>query len=444
GRAAAGGGACGYGACYGAGSINGGPYHFKLELLDGYSVGNRDNQLMVGSEECDPNIPVTFGTPTATDACDQNPNITEIIHDDVSSPASGSIMHCRTWQAADACGNTSTCSQCITVVCPTTTTQLTPLLINSGELHCTQTDNFYGSSNNGHILCTGENSNEVKTWLLSAPYGDMIIGCGGNKLTLTAADASCLNSRLPSNGSDAVISGNNTCNSIVGIPLLSNGRFRDNLLSQTIALMLNTRMDVSLGDVRMAGQYLTIQDASGCDVTAVPSGSQRVYNLPQIVLTYLGANNKISDLIDLGNAALCGSFVPGPGTPSLGDIRKTIEILNKAFEGCKYLIGFSNTLRSGDYSGVSTGSSSLSVNAYPNPFNSQTTIEFTAAEASDNLKVEIFNATGSLVEVLFSGATKENMTYQVEFDGEKYPSGVYIYRVSTDVDAYFNKLILIK
>jgi hypothetical protein len=117
GHVATGSGLCGYGACYGAGDINGGPYHFKLESLDNHSLGNRDNQVMV-EPNCNTDIPVTFDTPTASDNCSDSPTIAVINSDALTINTDGSRTHCRTWSATDNCGNTSApCTQCITVIC---------------------------------------------------------------------------------------------------------------------------------------------------------------------------------------------------------------------------------------------------------------------------------------------------------------------------------------
>jgi len=116
GRLAMGDGTCGYGQCYGAGSIHGGPYHFKLDLLDGYSLGDRDNQIMVG-KMCDVETAVTFGTPSINDACDPKPVLTVANSDSSYYDAYGNKWHCRRWVASDACGRTAECSQCIEVTC---------------------------------------------------------------------------------------------------------------------------------------------------------------------------------------------------------------------------------------------------------------------------------------------------------------------------------------
>jgi hypothetical protein len=119
GRAAAGQGACGYGSCFGAADISGGPYHFKLGLLDGASLGDRDNQVMVTTPLCFVEMPVTFGTPTVTDNCDPTPQVDVIVSDSVSYDAQGAKTHCRTWRATDDCNNSSQCMQCIRVFCGT-------------------------------------------------------------------------------------------------------------------------------------------------------------------------------------------------------------------------------------------------------------------------------------------------------------------------------------
>ncbi len=63
--------------------------------------------------------PVVFGTPVVTDGC--SPGITaEIVSTTINPGINGTKIHCRTWKAVDACGNTSTCSQCITVLPPLT------------------------------------------------------------------------------------------------------------------------------------------------------------------------------------------------------------------------------------------------------------------------------------------------------------------------------------
>jgi hypothetical protein len=60
----------GWGTDCGAGSINGGPYHIKVDALDGGSVGSRDNQIMSGAV-----LPLQTPTMTTTPSADPTTNV---------------------------------------------------------------------------------------------------------------------------------------------------------------------------------------------------------------------------------------------------------------------------------------------------------------------------------------------------------------------------------
>ena len=369
--------------------------------------------------------PIVFGTPTVSDACDASPSLIETGTDTTANP-DGSTTFCRTWEASDDCGNVSSCSQCLTAICV-------------GNMYCGFTQGFWGNA--GGRDCHQNTTTEILTNLLST---QLVVGCNANTFTIGAGDVQCVLDRLPGGGPSAQIFGTNTCSSIVGIALHSGNpaRFRNTLLAQTITLMLNVRYDVNLGGLQLGGIYMSTIASTGCDTSAMPTGTLSVYNIPQTVITYLGSNNTVNDLIALANAALCGSYVPSAGQPTLGDINKALDALNQGFDECRFLINFSNTLRDGGT--VSQGAKGFGMIAYPNPFNSMTSIEFTTEKASDNLKLEIFTSTGQLVATLFNGPVKESSVYKVDFDGTKLSGGVYTYRVSTETDSYFDKLILIK
>jgi hypothetical protein len=375
--------------------------------------------------ECaDLNDPWSFTDPQSSDNCG-TPTVVVTDSTGVVNP-DGSEDHCKTWTATDACGNTSTCTQCIHRDAPCQT------------LFCGWTQGAWGSA--GGLQC-GLTTTQALQSVLTTP---LIIGCNPNTFTVGIGDYQCVIDRLPGGGPSAQIFGTNTCNSIVGIALHSGNpaRFRNTLLAQTITLMLNTRFDVNLGSLVIGGIYMTTQDASGCGPTAVPTGSPSVTIIPQSIITYLGPAGTVDDLIALANDALCGAFTTGPGLPTIGDINKAVTAFNEGFDECRFLVNFSNTLREGDI--IESKSSEFSMIAYPNPFNSQTSIEFTTDKSSDNLKLEIFDAAGKQVAILFNGPVTEGSTYKVEFNGEKYPAGVYTYRINTGSENYFDKLILIK
>ena len=67
---------------------------------------------------------------------------------------------------------------------------------------------------------------------------------------------------------------------------------------------------------------------------------------------------------------------------------------------------------------------------YPNPFNPVTVIGYQLPTLSD-VKLSIYNLLGQKVAILVSGRQTAG-NYQVQWDGSEFPSGVYIYRLTTD------------
>jgi len=84
---------------------------------------------------------------------------------------------------------------------------------------------------------------------------------------------------------------------------------------------------------------------------------------------------------------------------------------------------------------------------YPNPFNPVTVIEFSVAKES-KVKIEVFNILGEKVKTIYNNYTQPG-NYKVQFDstndsGNKIPSGVYFYRISTPEKSITKKMIYLK
>ena len=62
--------------------------------------------------------------------------------------------------------------------------------------------------------------------------------------------------------------------------------------------------------------------------------------------------------------------------------------------------------------------------AYPNPFNPSTTIDFTI-NATQTVQLAVYNAQGRLMQVAFEGHVKSNARQTTRIDGASLPSGVY-------------------
>ncbi len=93
------------------------------------------------------------------------------------------------------------------------------------------------------------------------------------------------------------------------------------------------------------------------------------------------------------------------------------------------------------------GSYSLQQN-YPNPFNPVTTIRFAVIhnnnyKLSNNVKLQIFDAAGRLVDTPFDQDLPAGV-YEYTYDASKLASGVYFYRLITNEYSEIKKMILVK
>jgi hypothetical protein len=84
---------------------------------------------------------------------------------------------------------------------------------------------------------------------------------------------------------------------------------------------------------------------------------------------------------------------------------------------------------------------SLSQN-YPNPFNPITNIKFSIVNEGD-VKIIVYDIIGRKVQTLVSERLNAG-TYETTFDGSQLSSGVYFYRLTTDVYTETKRMVLIK
>jgi hypothetical protein len=91
---------------------------------------------------------------------------------------------------------------------------------------------------------------------------------------------------------------------------------------------------------------------------------------------------------------------------------------------------------------------SLSQN-YPNPFNPTTNLKF-AVPQNSNVKIVVYDIVGREVATLVNGSYAPGF-YSAPFDGSKFASGMYVYRMTSrasngDVQLFTNsrKLMLLK
>jgi endo-1,4-beta-xylanase len=79
---------------------------------------------------------------------------------------------------------------------------------------------------------------------------------------------------------------------------------------------------------------------------------------------------------------------------------------------------------------------------FPNPFNPSTQIQYSIPR-NGHVLLKIYNLLGQEVATLFEG-TQNSGTYTATFDGSKFSSGVYFYRLQADKFVETKKLMLMK
>ncbi len=79
---------------------------------------------------------------------------------------------------------------------------------------------------------------------------------------------------------------------------------------------------------------------------------------------------------------------------------------------------------------------------YPNPFNPSTVIKYSVAEESF-VNIKVYNVLGTEVATLVN-EKKTPGSYELNFGGEKLPSGVYVYRIEAGNFTSSKKMLLVK
>ena len=86
---------------------------------------------------------------------------------------------------------------------------------------------------------------------------------------------------------------------------------------------------------------------------------------------------------------------------------------------------------------------SVGLNVYPNPFSTKAEVVFSLLE-SGKARLELYDAKGSLVTVLFDGEMEAGTNYHATIDGTNLPEGIYIARFVTNDNVMNKKIVLTK
>jgi hypothetical protein len=412
------------------------------------------------------------GDPTATDGCDPAPDI--ILLSSVTTPGpNGSTITTCTWEARDDCNNVSAqCSQVITVEgCP-----------EIGYTSLTQGD--YGSPGGNF---NGYGTLDLIRQILS--NGPLVVGVPGRSLAIPQSAAACVLMRLPAGGNstalpgigDAIFSAPN-CQTSPKLGLDSNGKLRNQLLGQTIALALSARLDDAgivdhdLAEFGLEPLFCTQGSLPGPDGLFGTADDEidlqspvRSFTIPGSVLTALsnlGLPRDVGGLLALANRGLGGLTTGGA---SLTNIATAIDAVNRGFDRARFLVPCSVAAKSGAPAQITAARTGGAMDSgedemvlaeaplgaparfelgqcYPNPFRPAT--QFTLGlPAATEWTVDIYSVSGHLVRRL-SGEAARAEYVRIEWDGrndagDRVTPGIYFYRAVAGNMSATRKAILL-
>jgi len=132
------------------------------------------------------------------------------------------------------------------------------------------------------------------------------------------------------------------------------------------------------------------------------------------------------------------------GLDRVSEVKSICVFNNELFIGTIYSICRRNLYEVISIHNISieTPSSYLLGQNYPNPFNPSTNIRYQIANAG-YVTLKVFDILGKEIAVLVNKNQKPG-TYEVTFDGESYPSGIYFYRLEAGDFSETRKMILVK
>ena len=81
---------------------------------------------------------------------------------------------------------------------------------------------------------------------------------------------------------------------------------------------------------------------------------------------------------------------------------------------------------------------------YPNPFHSTANFILRTKKGESKVKLEMFNAAGERIAILFDGKLHAGETRNVEFDAKELPDGIYFYRSISGSEIINGRIVFLK
>ena len=303
--------------------------------------------------------------------------------------------------------------------------------------YCTYTQGYYGNPKGA--ACTPEgtttNARAIMINALTMEEGEFDFGSisTGNYFKLTLADVNSNNifRMLPGGGTPRALIGYSTYsvpstwsdNDPLNASGSQRGKINNNLLSQTITLFFNTRLNSQIGDFNLTNTFVTA-DTAFCGSHDVVYGTEQLFTIPQPVIDYLGANGgaTVSNLFELANKALGGENI-GDVTPS--QVNAAVDAINRGFDQCRVYVGTTMpvvetiTFKQ-ESTSVMVQNQGMEVKIYPNPYTDNFNLSLSTANDS-KVVVTVYDMIGRLIETRDINP-RESAELKI---GDKYPSGVY-------------------
>jgi len=341
--------------------------------------------------------------------------------------------------------------------------RVTAEVLTCGETHCTYTQGYYGNKNGNS--CDGDTTWQNPVSLINHLLTtNLVIGNGPKSVLIPAGAGVVLNSVMPGGQTPKALVVNGQCviSTVTGSCfknnyLTSQGRINNVLLSQTITLSLNSRMQNGiLLDVPVQQGYLVTQRTTGCGNGSVvveclsDSNARKQYLMNPAVASYLTNNGTmpadVAGLLKLANDLLGGALAPGQAglggnpVPSYADVNSAVDLINNAFDGCRFFVGYNAPLCPTPQFKMEPGTGTMSktgdqFTVYPNPNDGFFTI--VPASGSKNFTATILDVNGKVIET--RSATDGS---KVQFNLSNMPKGIYMISIMNEYGQFRSKVLI--
>jgi hypothetical protein len=305
------------------------------------------------------------------------------------------------------------------------------------NVFCSLTQGGYGNA--GGKYCDQGTYHLIDS-LLTA-FGPLVVGIpmNNNTFTVPVNGAQCVIDILPGGGPNAVLSGNLGCGNF-GNLLSLQGTLKNNLLAQSIVMQLNLWWNPDLGSFLLSSpEFYTVSSSDCANPGAYPMTDSMHYMIPLSVYNALGPVPTVQGILDLANEALGGNIVG----PSLSDIQMAADLINNAFHECRFVYFIPQT-KSNVEPVTTTLKSEIDLHIMPNPFESETDIQFSVPKDS-RATVEIYNLLGAKVTNLYNDVVEANKVYTVKYiPTEATGSQILICVIRTDNGTAEKRMVLIR